>query len=139
VSGRTVIRAGDLRGIEVTLHNPAPLNRVETLQLLDTTLAQHGIHMVVAGDNAVIATQDLRNASPPIINSPASQLPDSSSYMMTMVRLIQSDPSRTMQTLIMKAKVQNSLIYTPAGHLLILRDYASSILQMLAAIPEAEP
>jgi RNA polymerase sigma factor (sigma-70 family) len=139
VSGRTVIRAGDLRGIEVTLHNPAPLNRVETLQLLDTTLAQHGIHIVVAGDNAVIATQDLRNASPPIINSPASQLPDSSSYMMTMVRLIQSDPSRTMQTLIMKAKVQNSLIYTPAGHLLILRDYASSILQMLAAIPEAEP
>jgi len=139
VSGRTVIRAGLLRGIEVTLHNQAPLNRVETLQLLDTMLAQQGINMVVAGDNAVIATPDPHNAVPPIINSPASQLPDSSSYMMTMVRLIQSDPERTVPAVAMKAKVQNSITYTPAGHLLILRDYSSSIRQMLPAIPEAEP
>ena len=164
VSGRTVIRSGALRQIEVTLHNQTPLNRVETLQLLDTTLAQHGINMVVAGDNAVIATQDPGNAVPPIINFPASQLPDSSSYMMTMVRLIQSDtdlPADTsargtrgppgtastpatgagllVRTLSMKSKVPGGIIYMPAAHLLILRDFSSSIRQMLPDIPEVGP
>lgn len=161
VSGRTVIRAGALRRIGVTLHNPAPLNRVETLQLLDTTLAQQGIAMVVAGDNAVIATQNPLNAVPPIINFPASQLPDSSSYMMTTVRLTKSDPDlpeKTLpagppgtastsasgadlivQALGMKSKLQRSIIYMPAAHLLILRDFSSSIRQMLPVIPEVGP
>jgi hypothetical protein len=173
VSGRTVIRAGTLPQIKVTLHNQAPLNRVETLRLLDTTLAQQGIHMVVAGDNAVIATEDLLttrasgegaglvSAAPPIINYPASQLPDSSSYMMTMVRLIQSVPDLPAKTLPrgtpgtastsssypelviralgMKAKTASGIIYVPAAHLLILRDYSSSIRQMLPAIPKAVP
>jgi type II secretory pathway component GspD/PulD (secretin) len=139
VSGRTVIRAGDLRPIEVTLHNQAHLNRVETLRLLDTTLAQHGINMVVAGDNAVIATRDPRNTVPPIINFPPSQLPDSSSYMMTTVRLKESDPELMVRNLGMKAKCQNSVIYMPAAHLMILRDYSSSIRQMLTAIPEVGP
>jgi hypothetical protein len=161
VSGRTVIRAGALRRIEVTLHNQAPLNRVETLQLLDTALAQQGITMVVAGDNAVIATQDPLNAVSPIINFPASQLPDSSSYMMTTVRLTKSDPDLPentlpagppgtpstsasgadliVQALGMKSKLKMSIIYMPAAHLLILRDYSSSIRQMLPAIPEVGP
>lgn len=161
VSGRTVIRAGALRPIEITLHNQAPLNRVETLQLLDTALAQHGINMVIAGDNAVIATQDPLSAVPPIINFLASQLPDSSSYMMTVVRLTKSDPDLPVKTLpggapgtaatsdsgpdllvrtlAVKAKLQTSVMYMPAAHLLILRDYSSSIRQMLPAIPEVGP
>src|ERR1019366_3530084 len=82
LSGSTVIR-GALPGPTITVHNQTPLNRIEALQLLDTVLAEHGIAMVLVGDNAVKAVQDVRASieGPPEINRPWRELPDSGSYM----------------------------------------------------------
>ena len=71
LSGRTVIR-GTLPAPTITVRNQTPLNRIEALQLLDTVLAEHGIAMVLAGDNAVKAVPEVRASmeSPPEFNCP---------------------------------------------------------------------
>jgi hypothetical protein len=47
VSGRTVV-AGQLPKMTINLHNAKELSRIETLQMLDTVLAQNHIAMVLS-------------------------------------------------------------------------------------------
>jgi hypothetical protein len=55
ISGRTVMRDAGLRQVRISLRNQTPLNRVESLQLLDTALALNGIRMVLTGDGTIKA------------------------------------------------------------------------------------
>jgi len=138
ISGRTVIRSARLPQVKMTLRNQAPLNRVETLQALDNLLAQNGVSMVLIGDNAVKATDMPNDEVAPIINLPADKLPDSSSYMLAFVRPNQADLGRLVGMMGMKAQQPNGIIYAPSAKLLILRDYSSSVREMLRILQDAE-
>ena len=140
VSGRTVIRNPSLPTVKISLHNQKPLTRVETLQLLDTTLEQNGVTMVLAGDASVKAVPNLEAISetPPDIEARADELPDSSSYMTCTIRLKQAKPDQVIGMLGTVSRMSRSVVYVPTGNLLILRDYSSSIRQMLRLIQQVD-
>src|SRR5690349_17698673 len=49
LSYRTIIRATSLPSVKINLQSQTPLTRLETLQALDTVLAQNGIVMIPQG------------------------------------------------------------------------------------------
>ena len=140
ISARTLIRATNLPPVKISLHNQTPLTRVETLQLLDTTLMQNGITMVLVGDATVKAVPN-REAIfeiPPTIQARAEELPDSSSYMTCTIALKKAPADQMMGMLGLVSRMQKSIVYVPTGNLLILRDYSSNIRQMLRLIQQAD-
>ena len=140
VSERTVIRGANLPQVKISLRNPTPLTRVGTLQLLDTTLAQNGVTMVLVGDMQVKAVPngDARSETPPTIDPVATELPDSDSYMTCTVRLKSANPEKVFTMLMTASRMPNGIVYVPTGKLLILRDYSSSIRQMLGLIQDVD-
>jgi type II secretory pathway component GspD/PulD (secretin) len=140
VSARTVIRGPGLKPLSVTLVNQTALTRVETLQLLDTVLAENGITMVVVGDSWVkaVASRDAGAETPPSIDPTMVELPDSSSLMTCTVQLKNADPQQVVQSLTYAAGTQNSIIYVPSGKMLILRDYSSNVRRMLEIVKREE-
>ncbi|MGA2556297.1 MAG: hypothetical protein ABSG04_08485 [Verrucomicrobiota bacterium] len=140
VSARTVIRGANLTQVKVSLRNQTPLNRVETLQLLDTTLVQNGITMVLVGDASVKAVPNSQAGleTPPTFDARAEDLPDSSSYMTCTARLKNAQADQAVRMLSLAARMPNSVIYVPSGNLLILRDYAANIRHMLQLLEQAD-
>jgi type II secretory pathway component GspD/PulD (secretin) len=141
VSARTVIRGPNLPKVKISLHNQNPLTRVETLQLLDTTLVENGITMVLAGDASVKAVQNgqAQNEPPPTIELGDDELPDSSSYMTCTVALKNKAEMRDVVEVLMPfSRAPKSIIAMPSSHLLILRDYSANIRQMLQLIPQVD-
>jgi type II secretory pathway component GspD/PulD (secretin) len=140
VSARTVLRATNLPQVKISLRNQTPLTRVETLQLLDTALEQNGVTMVLVGDASVkaVPNRNARSETPPVIDPKAGELPDSSSYMTCTIRLNKANPDQVVGMLGTVSRMGNSVVYVPTGKVLILRDYSSSIRQMLPLIQKAE-
>jgi len=140
VSARTVIRGANLPQVKISLRNQTPLNRVETLELLDTTLVQNGITMVLVGDASVKAVPNSQAGleTPPTFDARAEDLPDSSSYMTCTVRLKNAQADQAVRMLALAARMPNSVIYVPSGNLLILRDYAANIRHMLQLLEQAD-
>lgn len=140
LSGRTVIRSPKLPATRLTLRNANAVNRIEALQLLDTTLATSGIVMILSGDGAVkaVPAAAVPMESPPIINLPADQLPDSKSVMVRHVRLNKVTAEKMTGIVTPFASLPNSIIGIKDSNTLILRDYSSTIRQMLRVIEDAE-
>jgi type II secretory pathway component GspD/PulD (secretin) len=141
VSARTLIRGPNLPPVKISLHNQTPLTRVETLQLLDTTLAQNGITMVLAGDSSVKAVPNgqARSENPPTIDLGADELPDSSSYMTCTVRLRYADPKDVVEVLAPMSRMPKSIIcITGAENRLILCDYSANIRHMLQLLQQVD-
>ena len=139
LSNRTVIR-GRLPSANISVRNQTPLSRVETLQMLDSVLAQNGVAMVLSGDNvvkAVPAAQAIAE-SPPEITLPWQLLPESGSCMSRTVRVQHFKPSEYMSVLQLLAKLPNSIIAIDGQQLLILRDYSANIRQELRLLEELE-
>ena len=126
--------------MRISLHNQTPLTRVETLQLLDTTLFQNGITMVLVGDASVKAVPNFQAGSevPPTIDVRAGELPDSCSYMTCTVALKKARADQVTAMCGMVSRMPKSVIYVPTGNLLILRDYSANIRQMLHLIQQAD-
>jgi general secretion pathway protein D len=139
LAGRTVIH-GAVPAPTITVRNQTPLNRIEALQLLDTVLAEHGIAMVLVGDNAVKAVQDVRASieAPPEINRPWRELPDSGSFMTCSVRLKRYHPSELVAVLQPLVKTPNAILPIDGDSLMVLRDYSANIRRMLKLIEELE-
>jgi len=140
ISGRTVVRPATLPSPGITLRNVQPLSRTQTLQLFDTVLAANGIAMVLSGDDAVkalpaaIATREVG----PVINLPADQLPESSSFMVRTVHLKHIKAVELIPLLQPLAGLPNSIVASTEPNLLILRDYSANIRAMLKLIEEVE-
>ena len=139
LSGRTVIR-GPLPDVKITLRTQTPLNCVQTLQLFDTVLAQNGIAMVLAGENAVkaVTVSQATSESPPEISRPWQQLPESSSFMMRTVAVKKLKPSTVVPMLAPLSKLPNSIVAIDSEKLLILRDYSAAIRQELQLLEKLE-
>lgn len=139
LSGRTVIR-GTLPHPTITVRNQTRLTRVQSLQLLDTALAENGITMVLTGDFAVKAVPAAQAASesPPNITLPVDELPDSGSYMMRTVQLKKVKAVELMPVLQPFAKMPNALLPLASSNQLIIRDYSSNVRRMLQLVQDLE-
>ena len=139
LSGRTVIRS-PLPNPRITLVNQTPLARHEALQALDTILAQNGVTMILIGTKFVKAVPagQAPTEPAPVIELPADQLPDSSSYMVYVVELTSRKPNDIVPALQPFAKMPNSIVTIPDGGLLILRDYSANVRRMLQIIDQLE-
>ncbi len=140
ISGRTVIRPATLPAPTISVRNQTPLTKVQTLQLLDTVLAQNGIVMVLAGDTAVKAVPQAQAPaeSPPEITLPWKDLPESASYMMRRVHLKGLRPSEVVSVLQPLAKMPMSIMPVDPSGELVLRDYSSNIRRMLQMLEDLE-
>ena len=139
ISGRTVIR-GSLPEARINLRTQAALSRVQTLQMLDTVLAQNGIAMILSGDTAVKAVPADRTASEsaPEIDLPWQLLPDSGSPMTRTVELKNARPTELIPMLQPLSKLPNSIVCINSRHLLILRDYSANIRQELQLLEKLD-
>lgn len=161
VSGRSIIRAGNLPDIKVTFSNQSPMTRVEVLQALDTVLAAQDIAMVILGTQYVkaVPAKEASLEPGPVIELPAHQLPDSSSFLIYIVRLKNVTRNQALPALQPFAKLPNSIIGLGAGgpppakgslpklppglfgakdELLILRDYSANVRRMLQVLETLE-
>lgn len=139
LSGRTVIRS-PLPNARITIVNETPLARHEALQALDTILAQNNVTMIPFGTKFVKAVPvgQAPTEPAPVIELPADQLPDSSSYMVYVVELTSRKPNDILPAIQPFAKMPNSILTIPDGGLIILRDYSANIRRMLQVIDQLE-
>lgn len=163
VSGRSVIRGGNLPDVRITFSNQSPLSAVEVLQALDTVLAAQGIVMIYLGSQYVkgVPVKDAPMEAGPVIELPRDQLPDSCSFMIYIVRLKHASHSQVVPALAPLAKLPNGIIAIGSGSssrpspkgstpplpaiigakdqsVLILRDYSSNIRRMLQVLEKLE-
>jgi hypothetical protein len=80
-----------------------------------------------------------RYESAPMIDSAATQLPNSSSYMATTVRIKKAGPRQVGRMILPKTRRQMSIIFAPSCKMFILRDDSSGVRQMREAIRKADP
>lgn len=157
ISGRSVIRGTSLPAVKVTFSNQAPMRSVEVLQALDTVLAAQGITTVFLGTQYIkfCVPREATTEPAPVVNLPADQLPDSSSFLTYMVKLKHIAPSRAAPLLQPFAKLASSimpvaqgntnlvatkaaLLNPPKGGMLILRDYSCNVRRMLEVLEKLE-
>ena len=162
-SGRSIIRGANLPEVKVTFSNQSPMTRPEVLQALDTVLAAQGIAMICTGTHYAKAV-NAREAGlevAPIFEGRPEELPESSSLVVCIVNLKKTSSSQAAPALQPFAKLPNSIIVIPPGGgppkgmpglanlpanllggktdtLLILRDYASNVRQMLQVVAKLE-
>ena len=163
ISGRSIIRAANLPDTQITFSNQAPMTAVELLQALDTVLAAQGVTMVFLGTQYVkaVPAREAHLEPGPIIEGDPGQLPESSSFLIYIVKLKNVKASQALPALAAFAKLPSSLIsISSAGgnppsskaglpnlpaslpgtkdELLILRDYSSNVRRMLQVLEKME-
>lgn len=139
LSGRTVIR-GPLPHPTISMRNQTRLTRVQALQLLDTALAENGIAMVLAGDDAVkgVPVAQASSEAPPNITLPVELLPDSGSFMSRTVQLKNVKAVEVIPVLQPLAKAPNALLPIAWSNQLVIRDYSANVRRMLQLLQELE-
>lgn len=163
VSRRSVIRAPTVPDVKVTFANQTPMGPVEVLRALDTVLAAHGIAMVYLGSHYVkaVPAKEAPNEPGPVIELPADQLPESSSFLIYIVKLRRVSHQQVGMALAPLAKLPNSIVAIGAGAsqgpsaktglaplpalfgtkdqgILILRDYSANVRRMLQVLQKLE-
>lgn len=163
VSGRSVIRGANLPDVKITFVNQAAITTVELLRLLDTVLAAQGVAMVCSGKEYVKAVRSNEAVKEvgPMIELPTEQLPDSSSFLIYVVKLrrvkhtdasvalhpyssfpgsiIGIGPGKDARSWL-KVNLASlvSFIGAEDGSFLVLRDYSSNVRRMLQVLQDME-
>jgi hypothetical protein len=164
LSNRSVIYGANLPEVKIAFVNQAPMKRVQALQAIDTVLASQNITVVCLGTAYVkVVPQGAASVEPgPVVELPADQLPDSSSFLIRIVPLKNITASQSVGAIQPFAKMPNSIIAIGPGgsraaaaakanvpnlpaffgpkdnHILILRDYSSNVRRMLQVIEALE-
>ena len=161
ISGRSIILSGNLpNNIKVTFSNQTPMTAVEALQALDTVLAAQDIAMIFLGTQYVKAVPagTACTEPAPVVDLRPDQLPDSSSFVIYIVKLKKVTASDAAPALQPFAKLPNSIIGIGGGSrpppgsklpnlstiigkdhgVLILRDYSSNVRRMLQVLEKLE-
>jgi type II secretory pathway component GspD/PulD (secretin) len=162
-SGRSIIRGANVPEVKITFSNQTPMSAVELLQTLDTVLAAQGVTMVVLGTQCVkaVSANEAHLEAGPVIELEPGQLPDSSSFLIYIVKLKNVNGSQVPHALQPFAKMANSIVMIPSGRsttaaakaalpnlpaslfgsqddILILRDYSSNVRRMLQVLEKME-
>jgi type II secretory pathway component GspD/PulD (secretin) len=141
LSGRTLVRSSSLPSVRISLTSQTPLSRRESLQLLDTVLAQNGITMIPLGSKFVkaVVAAEAHLEPAPVIELPREELPESSSFLMYIVQLKHRKPSDVVSALQpFASRVGSSVVGINDGRILILRDYAANVRRMLTVLEKLE-
>ena len=162
VSRRSIILGMNLPDTKFTFSNQSSMSAVEVLQALDTVLAAHGITTVFLGTQylKVVLAKDAHLESGPIIELRPEQLPDSSSFLVYIVRSKKVTTSQALPVLSAFAKLPNSILAIPPPRpdkksslgglpnfpisfgtqdtIFIFRDYSSNVRKMLKVLEELE-
>lgn len=142
ISGRSVIRSGNLPEVGLTFRNESALTRREALQALDTVMAGQGIAMLNFGSNYVkaVSAREAPSEAGPIIDWLPEKLPNSGTFIVYIVHLREDQSARMVAPVLQPfAKLPNSVLATDAARTLVLRDYSCNIRQMLQMIDRMGP
>jgi type II secretory pathway component GspD/PulD (secretin) len=137
VSKRTLIYSPRFnRNVRITLRNNTSLTQTEVLQALDTVLAANEIVMVYSGDLYVkaCAPAEAPVESPPSLDIPWRNLPNSKSFVSYVVHLKNVDAASATSMLQPFAQLPNSIIANRESQILILRDYSSNVRRMMEVL-----
>lgn len=141
LSGRSLIRSPRVpMTTKITFDNQTPLTRTEALQALDNVLAAGEIVMVYSGTHyvKVIALSEVRSETGPVIKLPPDRLPESSSFLIYVVKLKHISPEDAVSILTPYTKLPNSLIGIRDSNMLTLRDYSANVRRMLQVLNEID-
>jgi type II secretory pathway component GspD/PulD (secretin) len=163
ISGRSVIRSGNLPDVKITFSNQTPMTAVEVLQALDTVLAAQGITTVYLGSQyvKVVPVREAPMEPAPVVELRPDQLPDSSSFLIYIVKVKNVKPTDAQPALQAFAKMPNSILAINSANwsrtssgtglpmlpaklgakdhsFLILRDYSSNVRRMLQLLEKLE-
>jgi len=113
---------------------------VEALQALDTVLAVNGVVMVYLGTKYVKAVTPREAALEPgpIVELPPDRLPDSSSFLIHVVKLKRLAPAEAVAVAQPFARLPNSIVGVKGSDVLILRDYSANVPRMGQVLEEIE-
>jgi type II secretory pathway component GspD/PulD (secretin) len=163
ISGRSVILGANVPEVKVTFSNQTSMGAVEVLQALDTVLAAQGIAMVFLGTQyvKVVPAKEACSEPGPVVELRPDQLPESSSFLIYIVKVRKVTPSYALQALQPFAKLPNSLVAirseatsqppskpgplklpvlfgSKEDGILILRDYSANVRRMLQVLEKLE-
>jgi type II secretory pathway component GspD/PulD (secretin) len=141
VSGRSLIRSPRVpMTTKITFDSATPLTRVEALQALDNVFAANGIVMVYFGTQyvKVIAPPEASSETGPVIELPPERLPESSSFLLYVVKLKHISPQDAVPALMPFARLPNGIIGMKDSNLLTLRDYSANVRRMLQVLDEID-
>ncbi len=141
LSGRSLIRSPQVpMTTKITFDNQTPLTRTEALQAFDTVLAVNGIVMVYSGTHyvKVIAPSEASSETGPVIQLPPDRLPESSSFLIYVVKLKHISPQDAVPLLVPYAKLPNGIIGMRDSNVLTLRDYSANVRRMLQVLEEID-
>jgi len=111
LSGRSLIRSPKVSmTTKITFDNQTPLTRTEALQALDNVLAANGIVMVYFGTQyvKVIAPSEVGSETGPVIELPPERLPESSSFLVYLVKLKHVRPEDAVPVLVPSRNFQTA-------------------------------
>ena len=125
---------------KITFDNQTPLTHAEALQALDNVLAANGIVMVYFGTQyvKVIAPSEVGSETGPVVELPPDRLPESSSFLIYVVKLKHISPQDAVPALMPFAKLPNGIIGMKDGNVLTLRDYSANVRRMLQVLDEID-
>jgi general secretion pathway protein D len=141
LSGRSLIRSPRVpMTTKITFDNQTPLTRTEALQALDNVLAAGEIVMVYFGTQyvKVIAPSEVGSETGPVVELPPDRLPESSSFLIYVVKLKHISPQDAVPALMPFAKLPNSIIGMRDSNVLTLRDYSANVRRMLQVLDEID-
>lgn len=141
LSGRSLIRSPKVSmNSKITFDNQTPLTRTEALQALDNVLAANGIVMVYFGTQyvKVMVPSEVVSETSPVIELPPDRLPESSSFLIYVVKLKHISPQDAVAILTPYAKLPNSILGIRDSNLLTLRDYSANVRRMLQVLEEID-
>jgi type II secretory pathway component GspD/PulD (secretin) len=141
LSGRSLIRSPRVpMTTKITFDNQTSLTRTEALQALDNVLSANGIVMVYFGTQyvKVIAPSEVISETGPVIELPPDRLPESSSFLLYLVKLKHIRPEDAVPLLVPYAKLPNGIIGMRDSNVLTLRDYSANVRRMLQVLDEID-
>lgn len=162
ISGRSVVYGTNLPEARITFVNQTPMSAPTAMQALDTVLAAQGMTTVLIGAQyvKVVRTKDAYAEPGPIIDLQPDQLPESSSFLIYIVKSKKVSVSQAVPALSPFTKLPNGIVaigpqdskkkssnsnlpnfpisFGPDDTVFIFRDYSSNVRQMLKVLDTLE-
>jgi type II secretory pathway component GspD/PulD (secretin) len=133
LSNRTIVRAGNLPNVKITLTTQTRLTHREALQTLDTVLAASSIVMIPMGTQHMkaVPVAQASTEGAPVVELPPDQLPDSGTYITYFIKLKAFEPQEAVHVLQPFSKLPNSILAVGDTGVLVVRDYSANVRRMI--------
>ena len=140
LTGRTLIKAGTLPQVKISVKSQTPLTRSEAINMLDTILAMNQIATTFQGTKfiKVVPAPQAAQEAEKFSDIPWDLLPEAAKIVTHIVQLKNALPNDVQQVIQPFAKLPQSIITIPSTSMLVLRDYAENVKRMLEMIEKVD-